>query len=242
MVAISRRGLALLAIAACATTALAAEGPAEPSPDVATDVVEMPQPVEPVLGKKGPSPAILGGAAAGAALLLALALFGVKALGSKIIQAESATAHTKLAEEIMKFTEKITISTEAYSVFVEANYDGKAMEVMKALSEEEKKSTAEKVATALRGAMSGFSGTAYDAKAMEVMKALSDEEKKSTAEKVATALRGAMSGFSESGKSSMDLAFGDGKVSVTFDVKVTSADGDKSKSEKPEKPAGGEAQ
>ena len=87
MVALTRRGVALLAIAACAATALAAEGPAE-SPEVGFEVADQPQPPEPVPGRKGVSPGTLAGAAVGAALLAAIVLFGIKVLGAKLVQTD----------------------------------------------------------------------------------------------------------------------------------------------------------
>ncbi|CDJ51846.1 hypothetical protein, conserved [Eimeria brunetti] len=196
MVSLTRRGVALLAIAACASTALAAEGPAEAAPEVVAEVIDQPAPADVTTTKKGISPVAMGGAAVGAALLMAIGFFGLQVLGAKIVQTESGVAHTKVAEEVLAQTEKFTLATEKYSAFVELTYEDKAREAIKAFNEEEKKAQLERVGADI----SGF-----------------------------------LSNITESGVSTLDLTFGEGKAQLRVDMRLTkeTESGEKPESEQP---------
>ncbi|CDJ35983.1 uncharacterized protein EMH_0004010 [Eimeria mitis] len=182
MVSLTRRSVALLAIAACATTALAAEGPADPAPEVVAEVTDQPASPELPQLRKPINPMVAGGAAAGAVLLMAIGFFGLQALGAKMVQADSGVAHTKVAEEVFLFTDKFTLSTDKYIALVTV---------------------------------------AHEAKSKEAIKAMQDEEKKATSDKVADDVRGLLDSMTESGKTKLELTFGEGKCTLEFDLKMT---------------------
>ncbi|CDJ57285.1 hypothetical protein, conserved [Eimeria maxima] len=151
MVVLSRRGVALLAIAACATTALAAEGPYESSPEVAAEVMEQPSVGESIFSKRGVSgPVIAGTAAVGTALMAAILLFGIKVLGAKLVQTESKIAHSKVAEEILALTDKMTVTTEDFAAYVKVKFENKAKEAIKTLEEAEKAMRLDEMSSELR--------------------------------------------------------------------------------------------
>lgn len=95
MVGITRRSVALLAIAACATTAFAAEGPLDENVQVSSEVAEGNQTQGISMGKSRMSPTLLAGAAAGTtALMVLVGLFGLRVLGAKIVEAEAQVKNT----------------------------------------------------------------------------------------------------------------------------------------------------
>ncbi|CDJ51843.1 hypothetical protein, conserved [Eimeria brunetti] len=185
MVALTRRTVALLAIAACATSALAAEGPAEENVQVVSEVADGQAPAEaPVAVKRSPSPALMAGAGIGLALSVAVALFGLRVLSAKMVQTEAKDAGKKLAEEFMLGTEKLTLSTEAYTAFVTITYEGSASETVK-----------------------GYK----------------DEDKANEADVLAAEVQALMSTFQKDGVHNFSVPIGDGKISVSLDMKLTAA-------------------
>lgn len=85
MVALARRSLAFLVIAACAASALAAEEAGGSESLIAIGLEKSPRPEGSRPARLGVKP-ILGGAAFGAALLAAIVYFGLKVLGTKIVE------------------------------------------------------------------------------------------------------------------------------------------------------------
>ncbi|CDJ35985.1 uncharacterized protein EMH_0004040 [Eimeria mitis] len=143
MVALTRRSVALLAIAASATAALAAEGPAEENVQLVAESPDGQQPAQTTPLQTRISPAAAGGAAVGVALLLAVVYFGFQVLGAKIVQTDANTAGKKVAEEVLYCTDKFTLSTPGYSAFLTLTFEGKSAEVVKGLKDEEKQTKLE---------------------------------------------------------------------------------------------------
>lgn len=88
MVALARRGLAFLVIAACAASALAAEEAGGSESFIAIGLEKSPRPEGSHPARLGVKP-ILGGAAIGTALLAAIVYFGLKVLGTKIVEVDA---------------------------------------------------------------------------------------------------------------------------------------------------------
>nr|AET50768.1 hypothetical protein [Eimeria tenella] len=132
MVAIACHSLALLTIAACAVTALGADEVEGGNQNVAAQVSETNEGQAVIPGRKGVNP-VLAGAAVGSTLFLALLLFGLKVLGKKVVQTDSKTAGSKVAEVVFSGVDGFTLSTEAYTAWVEVIYEGKAKQALKKL-------------------------------------------------------------------------------------------------------------
>ncbi|CDJ57287.1 hypothetical protein, conserved [Eimeria maxima] len=157
MVGITRRSVALLAIAACATTAFAAEGPLDENVQVSSEVAEGNQTQGISMGKSRMSPTLLAGAAAGTtALMVLVGLFGLRVLGAKIVEAEAQTAGTKIAEELLRRTGKFTLTTPLYSAFATLTFEDGATKIIKELKQEGREAEAARIAEQFQAFLSGI--------------------------------------------------------------------------------------